>query len=230
MKTAFQIKIDEISKKIFFPEERIKDKFKILEILLEACRYIIYNKKESNVKNGDRLIFNNDKMRRLFFVSKNKIYSIAFPFNIYYSESETRIDYKNRFNLDSYTISNLLSLIKAPTINSESCLDFADPIVDLEQNQNLNYWMMLRDLLLLEDGYIRYDKDEDGYKEALSKKQQHKHPLNHIDIFYTSQVSFKLGLEQDYVDVDIIDTLDVNTNCRYLKIAENKENAKSKRN
>ena len=47
MKTAFQLEINKASQKIFFPEERVKDKFKILEIILEACRYIIYNEKKN---------------------------------------------------------------------------------------------------------------------------------------------------------------------------------------
>lgn len=219
MKTSFQIEINQVARKLFFPEERIKDKYKIIEILLEAARYILYNKKEDNVYGDYKMIVHTSKMNRLFFVSSTKIYSIAFPFNIYYENSGILINYKNQFDINSYTISTLLGLIKSPTIKSDNYLDFADPIADLEFEQNINYWIVLRDLLMLEDGYIRYDKDEVGFKEALQKNQTHRHPLNHIDIFYTTLVSFKLGLEQDYLDIDLIDTLDIRTNCRYLKTA-----------
>jgi hypothetical protein len=217
MKISFQVEIDSASQKIFFPEERIKDKYKILEILLEACRYIIYNKKERKVQGNYKIILNKGKMSRLFFVSESKIYSIAFPFYIFYNESDVMISYKNLIDIDSFTISNLLSIIKSPALNSEDCLDFVDPVVGLEHDQKINYWGILRDLILLEDGYIRYDIDEEGYKQALRQRQQHKHPLNHFDIFYTNQVTFKLGLEEEYFDSDLIDTLDTNTNCRYLK-------------
>lgn len=217
MKASFQIEINEAAKKIFFPEERIKDKYKIIEILLEACRYIIYSKKEVKVKKPDKIIVKVDKMNRLFFVSQSKIYSITFPFNVFYDDDKTIISYKNSFDIDSYTISNLLSIIKSPIVNSENCLDFVEPVVDFENDQKVNYWTIFRDLILLEDGYLRYDKDEKGYKEAQKKGQGHRHPLHHIDIFYTNQAAFKVGLENEYFDADFIDTLDSNTNCKYLK-------------
>jgi hypothetical protein len=97
-------------------------------------------------------------------------------------------------------------------MNSESCLDFIDPIISFEEN----IWTTFRDLLISEDGYIRYDKDEKGYKEAKLKKEEHRHPLNHIDVFYTNQLTLKLGLTEEYIDTDLIDMMNTNTNCRYL--------------
>lgn len=212
MKTTFQLEINPSLIKTFFPEERVKDKYKILEILLEACRYMLHNEKVSKARSPYKIILYKEKMSRLIFVSENKIYSITFPFNINYLKSDITINYKNRLDIDSQNISTLLSILKSPSMNSENCLDFIDPIVNYEQS----LWTTLRDLLISEDGYIRYDRDENGYTEAKAKKEEHRHPLNHIDLFYTNQVTFKLGLNEKYVDTDLLDMMNTNTNCKYL--------------
>ncbi len=212
MKTTFQLEINPSLIKFFFPEERIKDKYKILEILLEACRYMLHNKKLETARSPYKMILKKEKMSRLIFVGENKIYSIYFPFNIDYAKSEITINYKNCFDLDSQNISKLLSILKSPTMNSENCIDFIDPIINFEQS----LWITLRDLLISEDGYIRYDKDEKGYREAQAKNEAHRHPLNHIDVFYTNQATIKLGLEIEYAETDLIDMMNTNTNCKYL--------------
>lgn len=212
MKTSFQLDINLSLIKTFFPEERIKDKYKIIEILLEACRYILYNKKVEKARSQYKMILYKDKMSRLFFVSENKIYSITFPFNINQTKSEISINYKNRLDIDSQNITSLLSILKSPTINSDNCLEFIDPIVSYDQN----LWTTFRDLLILEDGYVRYDKDEDGFQKAKKDGHENKHPLNHIDIFYTNQATFKLGLKQEYTGTDLIDLMERNTDCKYL--------------
>jgi hypothetical protein len=213
MKTSFQFDINPSLIKTFFPEERIKDKFKILEILLEACRYMLYNKGVTIARSQYKMILHKDKMSRLLFVGVNKIYSIAFPFNIIKITSDVvLINYKNQFDIDSQNISILLSLLKSPAINSEDCLEFIDPITNYSQN----LWSTFRDLLLLEDGYIRYDKDEVGFEKAKTDGHEHRHPLNHIDIFYTNQVTFKLGLNQEYTNKDLIDLMDRKTDSKYL--------------
>lgn len=213
MKTTFQLDISPSLIKTFFPEERIKDKYKILEILLEACRYMLYNKRLEKARSPFKMILYKDKMSRLAFIGENKIYSISFPFNISQIISgEISINYKNRFDLDSQNISTLLNILKSPTINSEDCLEFIDPIT----NYDKNHWTTLRDLLILEDGYIRYDKDEGGFQKAKADGHEHRHPLNHLDIFYTNQATFKLGLKHEYTDTDLNDLMDRNTDCKYL--------------
>jgi hypothetical protein len=114
MKTTFQLDINPSLVKIFFPEERVKDKFKILEILLEACRYMLYNEKVVSARSQYKMILNKEKMSRLIFVGENKIYSITFPFNINYLKSGLTINFKNRLDIDSQNISTLLSILKSP--------------------------------------------------------------------------------------------------------------------
>lgn len=63
----------------------------------------------------------------------------------------------------------------------------------------------------MEDGYIRYDYDpanEDG----------DIHPLYHFDINYSSAVTYKIGLNKPIKGNDFQDTLNIKTNCAYLRI------------
>jgi hypothetical protein len=217
MKTSFEIEIAPSFLPIFFPKYRIKDKYQILKILLESARYIIHGEREEKVKSVNKIIFFREKMNRIFFVSEDKIYSIIFPFNLQIDGDTLTLNFKNLIEIDSFAISNLIILLKNPLINSENCLDFVDPIVDLVDQTKSNYWPVLKDLLMQEEGYIRYDRDPKGYEEAKKKDQEHRHPLHHIDVFYTNGVTFKLGLDNSIADSNLIDILDVSTNCIYLR-------------
>lgn len=217
MKTRFEIEIDQSSLSVFFPKFRIKDKLQILEILLESARYILHGKRETKVKTLNKIIFFREKMNRIFLVSEDKIYSIIFPFNVQIENTVLTLDFKNLIQLDSFVISNLIILLKNPLINSDNCFDFIEPISELEDNNKEKYWPVLKDLFMQEDGYIRYDKDEKGFEEAKKKKEEGRHPLYHIDVFYTNGATFKLGLDRSMPDVDLIDILDAGTNCKFLK-------------
>lgn len=216
MKTTFQIEIDSGSLSTFFPKYRIKDKLKIIEIILESARYILYGNREKIARSTNKMILYRDKMSRLFFVSQEKTYSIIFPFSIDITGEKLTLHYKSIIEIDSLSISNLIILLKNPLISSDNCLDFIEPILELEDEHAVNYWPILKDLLMQEDGYIRYDLDQVGHLEAKKKKQEHKHPLHHLDFFYTNSVTFKLGLNNHILDIDLIDTLNTETNCKYL--------------
>lgn len=68
--------------------------------------------------------------------------------------------------------------------------------------------MILR-LFTTELGYIRYDYDEIHQNGNL-------HPLNHLDINYSSKGSYKLGLKKRIEIEEFLDILDVQTECRYV--------------
>jgi len=64
----------------FFPKKRIKTKAQIIEVLMGSIQLILQNNKVSKEKIAGKIILIVDKMSRLFFISENKYYSIAFPF------------------------------------------------------------------------------------------------------------------------------------------------------
>lgn len=216
MKTTFEIDLDPSSLATFFPTTRIKDKFKIIEIIIESARYMLHAKREKKARGSYKMIFFRDKMSRIFFVSSDKVYSVIFPFNVIIHENNLSLNYKNLIEIDSLALSNLVILLKNPLIQSDNCLDFIDPIIDLENEQTEKYWILFKDLLITEDGYIRYDKDLVGYNEAKEKKQEHRHPIHHLDVFYTNAATFKIGLNNSIMDRELIDTVNTETDCKYL--------------
>lgn len=216
MKTAFEVDLDPGSIITFFPTSRIKDKFKIIEIILESARYILHAKREKKAKGNHKLIFFREKMSRIFFVSDDKVYSVIFPFNLTIQGNNLVLNYKNLMEIDSLALSNLIILLKNSLIQSDNCLDFVDPIIDLENEQAEKYWHLFKDLLITEDGYIRYDIDVIGFEEARKKMQEHRHPIHHLDFFYTNAATFKIGLKNSIIYSDLIDTLNTQTDCKYL--------------
>lgn len=215
MKT-FQIEIDPGSLTTFFPEHRIKEKLNLIEILLESIRYILIAERKNKVRVNNKIIFHKEKMSRIFFVSKYKTYSIRFPFNLLIEGEDISINYKNLIDLNSSNISQLITFFKNFDITTDNCFDFAEQVIDFQDGLQENYWLLIRELLLLEDGYIRYDHDDKAYQEAVKKNQKHRHPLHHLDIFYSSEITFKLGFNSAIDDKEIIDTLNTETNCKYL--------------
>jgi len=202
---------------LFFPKERIKTKARIIEVLMEATRHMLIN---PSVKPKDmigKMTLYIDKMSRLFFVNDEKYYSIVFPFFALKEGDSLQFSFQNNIDVNSQLISNVLSIIKCETFKHNCSLDFAEPIYEIENDFDEYFWIFMRELLLMEDGYIRYDFDEENHIKAKENGEEHKHPLNHYDLFYSSNASFKIGLEGKINETDFINVLDVNTNCEYLK-------------
>ncbi|GAA4143857.1 hypothetical protein GCM10022216_26160 [Sphingobacterium kyonggiense] len=216
MEKKLSFKIRQESIEMFFPKFRIKNKLHIIKILFEACRYILFedltNKLEENM-----LILNVDKMSRLFFISDNKTYSIHFPFTINISPIERKIYYKNILPIDARLISDIISIIHEPKFYSEDYFDFAESFSDIDDIYLGKTWPLLKDLLIFEDGYLRLDRDLDTFLKAKAEGKEHMHPENHIDIFYTSGNTFKIGLTKNVKHKFFIDLLNVKTDCIYLK-------------
>lgn len=213
---GYACSIDENFKKLFFPHNRIKTKTQIIEILMESCRYILLNDSQTaDCKN--KLVLKVEKMSRLFFIDEKKYYSINFPFTFYCDDTSKSINYKGLLNVDSRLISDILAIIKDPRFNSENYFDFADSFEEIDDYYLGRIWVLLKDLLTYEDGYLRIDYDTELYLKAKEEGREHSHPENHIDIFYTNSNTFKVGLNKN-VDHDFfIDLLNTKTDCFYLK-------------
>lgn len=209
-------KISNFSKDTFFPKERIKHKVQIINILLEACRYILANPNVEEIDAAGEMKLIIDKMSRLFFVTENKYYSIVFPFKLDKEEGKLSLSYLNNIEVDSYLISKTKSAINCENFHDSCVLDFADSLFDYE-NEGEEVWSFIKELMMLEDGYIRFDNDPIGYNTAYEKGFPHKHPTNHYDLFYTNRATFKVGLNSHDTIDEFIDLLNVKTDCRYIK-------------
>ncbi len=197
-----------------FPQYRVKTKAQIIEILMETTRYILlHNDPEYVVSDEDsigKIILYIDKMSRLFFFSKNKYYTIVFPFHYLEDNGKYKIIFQSHIEVNSKLISKVISIIKCDEFKAQCSLDFVEPVYDAEGDCDEDFWIFLRELLLMEDGYIRYDFDSVHQKGDI-------HPLYHYDIFYSSNATFKIGLNNELHQDNFIDFVNITTDCQYLQ-------------
>ena len=208
--------INKSSLDIFFPKYRIKTKINIIEILMETLKYMLLNPEIEEDNRVGKIILIVDKMSRVFYFNKNKYYSISFPFFVEKLGNDIKFGFKNIVEVDSRIINKILQIIKCDEFKEKCSLDFVVPICEFEENCDENFWIFLKEILLMEDGYIRYDYDEDGYNNAKSIGAEDRHPLNHYDIFYSSQNTFKIGLNNKINEDSFIDFIDINKKCKNI--------------
>lgn len=210
--------INESSLHLFFPKYRIKTKAHIIEILMETIKYMLLNPEIKSDCSVGKILLIVDKMSRVFYFTENKYYSITFPFfvDIDKEESIFTFEYKNIINVESRLVNKILHIIKCDEFKEKCSLDFVTPICEFEENCDENFWVFLRELLLMEDGYIRYDYDKDEYEKFKLKGEEDNHPLNHYDIFYTSSNTFKIGLKNKVSEEQFIDLFDNQKKCNYI--------------
>lgn len=202
----------------FFPKERVKTKAQIIEILMETVRYVLLNPSVSEDKIAGTIILYIDRMSRVFFIHGNeeKYFSIVFPFYTFEDDGKFRFTFQNEIEITSQLISKVIAIIKCDEFKEKCSLDFVTPICEYEEGCDENFWILLRELLLMEDGYIRYDYDLKEYENAKARGEEHMHPLNHLDMFYSSNASFKIGLKNSLLHDDFIDILNTKTDCKYM--------------
>lgn len=202
----------------FFPKYRIKNKAHIIELLMEATRYMLINPNITADNVVGKILLYVDKMSRLFFFTENKYFSISFPFLVHEldEEQQHKFSFQNDINIDSKLIGQVIQIIKCDEFKEKCSFNFIAPICDYEENCDENFWIFLRELLLMEDGYIRYDFDENNYKKFKEKGEEHLHPLNHYDLFYSNNTTFKIGLNYKINKDEFIDFVNVKINCKYL--------------
>lgn len=204
-----------------FPHYRIKTKAHIIEILMEATRFILLQNDPDFIVEEDnavgKMVLCIDKMSRLFLFVDDKYYSIVFPFHFIEKDDEYKIIFKSKTEVTSQLISKVISIIKCDEFKEQCSLDFVAPICDAEDDCDENFWEFLRELLLMEDGYIRYDFDQVEYDKARENGEEEKHPLNHYDLFYSSSATFKIGLVNRLTKESFIDLVNTNTSCVFLQ-------------
>lgn len=203
-----------------FPHYRIKTKAHVIEILMEATRFMLLQNDSDFIVDNDNsmgtMLLYIDKMSRLFFFDDKKYYSIVFPFHFLKKEDKYQIIFKGRIEVNPQLISKVISIIKCDAFKAQCSFDFATPICDAEEDCDENFWDFLRELLLMEDGYIRYDFDQVEYDKAKERGEENRHPLNHYDFFYSNDATFKIGLKEKLSEDSFLDLLNVHTDCKFL--------------
>lgn len=186
-----------------FQDEIIKDRIPILLIVAEACRYMMHNEQVANANHKFMLVV--DDMNRLFFCKEGKMFSVMFPFHV--NEYPTvRFDLNN-LPLDGKMLSDINRILESEQFNVKDAIDFIEPIANL-QGENPDLWVVVKHLLTYETGYIRYDDDPEGFRNASRKGTPKQHPRYHYDVNLDSQSTFKLGLSKQITPDDFVDFLD----------------------
>lgn len=188
----------------------VRSKAEVINLLMRTIKLMLIKSPVEDLDEGNRLTLVVSKMSRLFFYSENKQFSICFPFKVRVEE-DGRVEFQTHLNgaVDSRLTSVVISLVE-----SEAALSGSDPWVFTEllveaQDELPEFWDVFRELMIFEEGYIRYDHDPEHV-------DGHKHPLYHLDIFYTSRPTFKIGLRAQQENAFLIDALEPSSNCYYL--------------
>ncbi len=212
----FEFNINEgMKNNLFVP---IRNKSDVIRVLMHSIKIMLIVPKPIRKPSiDDSIILLVDKMSRLFYFSENKYYSIGFPFIVDDNSEQIKFFLKNnKIEIDSDMASKILSIIDChQTLNANCSLDFIEKIEEYEQNSNI--WMVFKELIFFEDGYIRYDYDEENYNKALQSNKCKLHPLNHIDIFYSSNCTFKIGMDAKINNENFRDMMDTATDCYFIK-------------
>ena len=188
----------------------IRTKRDVLHLLMNAAKIMLLPPQKLPGA-AAKLHLHVAKMNRIMVVGDKKIFSVKFPFSAIEDEDGSlRFSTVEHSDIGSKVTSQIISLIDgAFSPDCREVLSFAEPILDISDSDE-QFWSLFRTLMSFEEGYIRYDHDE-------KNKNGHRHPLHHVDVFYSSGSTFKLGLRQALPLEDFSDVLDIGTDCHYLE-------------
>jgi len=188
----------------------IRTKRDVIFLLMRSIKMMSQGMNPPTGTSSATIVLNVSKMSRLFLIAPKRIFSINFPFSVHEDAGVLRFRSHAHKNVDSKATSDILTLLaNEDLLNSFEVLHFAEPILDA-CTVDADIWGLFRELLLFEDGYIRYDHDE-------QRADGRRHPLHHLDIFYSSGPTFKLGLHSGIGNSDLEDLLDIGTDCRFIQ-------------
>ena len=156
-----------------------------------------------------------DKMNRVFFFSENKYFSFNFPFKLDLSNEDNIKFYYNELDVNLKIISILEALLDEEDLlllHKENIREYYYEYIedDYEIILEEDFINLVNKIIEFEPGYIRYDYDDEHNNGNLL------HPLNHLDVNFESNSTFKLGLNKKLKLEEFIDVMNINTDCHFL--------------
>lgn len=189
----------------------VRTKQDVIVLWMSAIKTFLAQQPAEGEQREARLSIVVRSMSRLFceLNGGRKIFSIAFPFNIRSENEEISFISREGILVDSRVSSQILALIEGGgVLTSPDFSNFIDPIIDAV-DIDASLWTLLRELMLAEDAYVRYDWDD-------ARENGHQHPEYHLDLCYSAGSSFKLGLPGSIDQETFISILNVEDDCHYL--------------
>jgi len=201
----------------------IRHRLDIINIIISACEMIVSNQ-FLNLKDIDELEGNYpfiliNSASRLYIFEDNKFFSVSFPFQI--SAEKSQVSFLN-VPITSGILS-IVSYVFKEFDERKSIVELIETMFDNEE-----YTSLLKDeqqiieeltlcLLSYETGYIRYDYDPENYKKYKLNGKPNLHPLNHLDINFTSNATYKFGIKNLMDIKEFLDCLSPTTDCWFFE-------------
>lgn len=179
-----EVYIDEKSEsKILRP---IRNKKDIIIVLAKAMKFFKIGLLIPEEKRKGKITITIGKLSRINFILEDSIISFNFPFNIKtWGDDIYEFAWNDRI-IDSKITSEILSIFDEKEFKFQDIefYEFYDLLDDQGDSDNL--FQMLLYLLTFEDGYLRFDYDDE-------KPDEIYHPLTHVDINYSGKCTYKIG-------------------------------------
>lgn len=170
-----------LSHKVMKPIRKKKD---YLILICEVASYLLSYVDVSREEKDFIHVLKDDKTTRLIFHSKDKVFSVSFPFFLYLYDGGISFKYDD-FEVDIMMISYMKSIFLDDDFD---VFDVSDISILADEYEGNVYHLkrVLTTMILFEEGYFRFDHDPDSENGRV-------HPLNHFDFFYSNSSTFKIG-------------------------------------
>ena len=196
----------------------IRTKDDLLRLLAYTIKFLILHPTTdtNKIAKDKKLILYINKMSRLFFCVKDKIFSFCFPFYVGVTpeDNSISISFKDYFKFDSMTSSFLLAILEQENLFNGTLENVNEKVLQelLENEWDIDpdgMCDLVKHLMLFEPGYLRYDHDVEHENGSI-------HPEHHLDIFFSSNGTMKLGIRNSVESEWLIDLVNTSTECRYI--------------
>jgi hypothetical protein len=203
--------LDERLINLFFAPVRKKED--IIMLMMNIVQFIGISSRITIEPIKGRMVLRTSRTNRAFLYTDKKHFSISFPYKIIESEDGFEAHSIINGEISRATISKIKSILIDGEAMDGGCISSLANLVLDESLLAPAFWGIFRELIFMEDGYLRYDHDKE-------RENGHIHPLNHLDIFYSNRAGFKVGLKSTLDEGELIDIMEHSSNCRYLNKPE----------
>lgn len=194
----------------------VKTVYEYTLLVLAVLEKMVISRNEHKISQGAYILLDENALpNRIFIISKIKIESFVFDFNIELGENEIP-----SISVGQYLLSpEIISCAKLITLQfirlDRNWINERDNDLNSEYSQvtlDASYYL-IKHIIYSESSYLRYDYDP---KHA----DGNKHPKHHLDINYSKDGSYKIGIISRARTTDInyiMDLLSKESDCHMLQ-------------
>lgn len=187
----------------------IREKVDVIRLVMNIVKIMLINDDLPANRCRGELVLHVSSMSRVFLFTDKKFFSLNFPFKVYTDEKVLKFSSVYCDDVDNKVTSDILAIFNGQDRGrGEDIYAFAEAVLETEDSSG-DFWGLVREMMLFEDGYLRYDHD------PVRANGRH-HPLHHLDICYSSATTYKLGLNAALKEAAFEDLLNLETECRFL--------------